>query len=125
MGFLISFRLITVTYDDIWAHMATYGPGSDTLASALALAENRHRRAGRAKQAEARIRRVVNQYGAPQAAARNPQMALIQGTMLYASEPTWNGRTRAEGEYQRAINRMGRATLDITTEVASPQLEPS
>ena len=38
-------------------------------------------------------------------------MAIIQGTMLYASELTWNGGKGIEGEYQAAINRMGRATL--------------
>ena len=38
-------------------------------------------------------------------------MALVQGTMLYAAELTWNGQTGVEGGYQRAINRMGRSTL--------------
>ena len=38
-------------------------------------------------------------------------MAIIQGTMLYASELTWGGGKGVEGEYQAAINRMGRATL--------------
>ena len=38
-------------------------------------------------------------------------MATVQGTMLYASELTWNGRKGVEGEYQRAINRIGRSTL--------------
>lgn len=33
------------------------------------------------------------------------------GTMLYASEPTWNDRKGVEGEYQAAINRMGRISL--------------
>lgn len=31
--------------------------------------------------------------------------------MLYAAELTWNGNKNVEGEYQQAINRMGRATL--------------
>ena len=31
--------------------------------------------------------------------------------MLYASELTWGGGKGVEGEYQAAINRMGRATL--------------
>lgn len=31
--------------------------------------------------------------------------------MLYAAELTWNSRKSMEGEYQAAINRMGRATL--------------
>ena len=33
--------------------------------------------------------------------------------MLYASELTWNGEVGVEGEHQRAINRMGRATLGV------------
>ena len=51
--------------------------------------------------------------GVPPAAARNLQLAIVQGTMIYASELTWSGRTDVEGEYQMAINRMGRATLDV------------
>ena len=35
----------------------------------------------------------------------------VQGTMLYASELTWNGGKGVEKEYQLAINRMGRASL--------------
>lgn len=31
--------------------------------------------------------------------------------MLYAAELTWNGRKGMEGEYQAAINRMGRTIL--------------
>ena len=31
--------------------------------------------------------------------------------MLYAAELTWNGRKGVEGEYQQAINRIGRTTL--------------
>ena len=38
---------------------------------------------------------------------------LAQGTMLYASELTWSGGVWVEGEYQRAINRMGGATLGV------------
>ena len=49
----------------------------------------------------------------PPAAARNLQVALVQGTMLYASEFTCNGVKGVKGEYQRAINRMGRATLGV------------
>ena len=40
----------------------------------------------------------------PPAAARNLQMAIVQGTMLHASEHTWNGRAGVEGECPRAIN---------------------
>ena len=35
----------------------------------------------------------------------------MQGALLYATELTWNGREGVEGEYQAAINCMGRATL--------------
>ena len=38
-------------------------------------------------------------------------MTIIQGTILYAFELTWGGGKEVEGEYQAAINRMGRATL--------------
>ena len=31
--------------------------------------------------------------------------------MLYAAELTWSGRKGVKGEYQNAINRMGRTTL--------------
>ena len=81
------------------------------LDSALTLAENRRVRIGRARQAEARLRRIVSTYGVPPAAARSLQMAIIQGTMLCASELTWGGSRGVEGDYQAAINRMGRATL--------------
>ena len=81
------------------------------LDSALTLQENRQRRIGKTRQAEATIRQIVNQYGVPPASARNLQMALVQGTMLYAAELTWSGRSGAEGEYQRAINRRARSTL--------------
>ena len=66
---------------------------------------------GKTRQAEARLRRIVNQYGVPLASARNLQAAIVQGTMLYASELTWNGQDKVEGPYQLAINRMARATL--------------
>ena len=77
----------------------------------LTLQENRRRRIGKTRQAEARICRIVNQYGVPPASARNLQMALVQGTMLYAAELTWSGQRNIEGEYQQAINRMARSTL--------------
>ena len=63
------------------------------------------------RQAEARLRRIVNQYRVPPAAARNLQAAIVQGTMLYPSELTWNGKENVEREYQLAINRMSRASL--------------
>ena len=33
--------------------------------------------------------------------------------MLYAAELTWNEGKGIEGEYQRAINRMGRSALGV------------
>lgn len=82
------------------------------LDSSLTLAENRRRRVGKARQAEARPRRIVTTYGVPPTAAINLQAAIVQGTMLYASEITWNGGVGVEGD-QRAINRMGWATLGV------------
>ena len=79
--------------------------------ASLNLAENRRQRIGKTRQAEARLRRVVNQYGVPPAATRNLQAAIVQETILYASELTWNGGKEVEEEYQLAINRMGRASL--------------
>ena len=81
------------------------------LDSTLTLAENRRIRLGKARQAEARLRRIVSQYGVPPSTARTLQISIIQGTMLYAAELTWNGGKNIEGEYQKAINRMGRSTL--------------
>ena len=94
----------------------TFQPRVNTVAGHLAgwslnLAENRRRRIGKTRQAEARLRRIVSQYGVPPAAARNLQAAIVQGTMLYASELTWNGKSTVEEEYQLAINRMSRAAL--------------
>ena len=41
------------------------------------------------------------------------QAAIVQGTMLYASELTWNGLDKVEGPYQLAINMMASATLEV------------
>ena len=35
-------------------------------------------------------------------------MAVVQGTLLYAVELTWNSQRDMEGEYQAIINRNGR-----------------
>lgn len=67
-------------------------------------------RIGRARQAEDRLRRI-NTYGVPSVAARGLQSAIVQGTLLYASELAWNGGKGAKGVYQRSINRIGGATL--------------
>ena len=79
--------------------------------STLSLVENRRRRVAKARQAGARLRRITARYGVPPAAARKLQSAIVQVTMLYAAELTWSGKKGVEGEYQQAINRMGRATL--------------
>ena len=79
----------------------------------LSLEENRRWRIGKTCQAEAKLRRIVNQYGVSQASARNLQVAIVQETMLYASELTWNGQKKVEGPYQLAINRMARSTLGV------------
>ena len=81
------------------------------LDSELRLVENRHRRITKARQAEARLRRIVSKYGVPPASTRNLQMAIVQGTMLYGAELTWNVKKGVAREYQDAINCMGRATL--------------
>ena len=81
------------------------------LDAALNLEENRRRRIGKTRQAEAKLRRIVSQYGVPPASARNLQAAIVQRTMLYASELTWDGSDKVEGQYQVAINRMARSTL--------------
>ena len=63
------------------------------------------------RQAGARLRLILSKYGVLPAAARNLWTAIVQGNMLYASELTWSRQKKVEGEYQRAINRMCRATL--------------
>ena len=57
-------------------HRARPNPGATRwlgiwLDASFKLAENRKRRIGKKRQAEARLRRVVNQYGVPPVAARN------------------------------------------------------
>ena len=79
-----------------WAHWARLKLGATRwlgiwLDSAFNLVENGTRRIGRTRQAEARLRRTVNQYAVPPAATRNLQSVIVQGTMLYASELTWKG----------------------------------
>ena len=70
-------------------------------------------RIGKTGKADAKLRRIVNQYGVPPASARNLQAAIVQGTMLYALELTWNSQDKVEGLFQLAINRMARATLGV------------
>lgn len=59
--------------------------------SALTIVENRRRYVNQARQAKARIQRLVKKHGIPPTSARNFQTAVIQGTLLYASELTWRG----------------------------------
>ena len=51
--------------------------------------------------------------GVPPAAAGGLQSAIVQGTLLYASELTWNGGKGMEGEYRRTVNLMERAALGV------------
>ena len=52
------------------------------LDSSLTLAENSRVRIGKARQAEARVRRIVSTYGVPRAATGGLQSAIVQGTLL-------------------------------------------
>jgi len=45
------------------------------------------------------------------AMARTLQTAIIQSTMLYGEELTWDGKKTHSQQYQLAINRMARSTL--------------
>ena len=83
------------------------------LAAFLNLKENRRRRLGKTRQAEAMLRQMVNYYGVPLASARNLQAAIMQGTMLFASELTWNGKKGAEDQHELAISRMARSKLGV------------
>ena len=83
------------------------------LDSALTLRESRRRSLGRARAAEASVRRMVSRHGPPPVSARNFQNAIVSGTMLYAAELTWDGSNKMEGEVQRTLNRMGRLSLGV------------
>jgi ribonuclease HI len=78
----------------------------------LLMSDNRRKCIARARKAEAALRGLVGRNGVPPAAARNLQTAIVQSTMLYASELTWTGQEGPMSrEYQLAINRMARSTL--------------
>jgi len=77
----------------------------------LRLTTNRRKCIQRAKAASARLKGLVGQNGIPPSSARNLQTAIIQSTMIYASELTWTGKGPMEREYQLAINQMARNTL--------------
>ena len=95
-----------------FAHAATRWLGM-WLDSALTLMESRRRSFNRARAKEAALRRLVTRHGLPPASARNLQQAIVSGTMLYASELTWNGSKTMERETQLVLNRMGRASLGV------------
>ena len=78
------------------------------LDSTLSLAENRRRRIGETRQAKARLRRIVNQYGIPPAAAGNLQSESVPGAVHCASELSWNGGKGVDKESQPAIKWAGR-----------------
>ena len=80
------------------------------LDSSLTLRENQRRCIGRARRAEARLRRLVGGNGIPPASARALQMAIIHGSMLYGTELTWMGQREMAREFQLVINRMARGT---------------
>ena len=79
--------------------------------STSALPSHCRRQIGKTRPAEARLRQIVSKYGVPPAAARNLQSAIVQDTMLYASELTRKGQKSVEDEHQLVINRIGGATL--------------
>ena len=47
------------------------------LDSELRLVENRNRRIAKARQAEAKLRRIVSKYGVPPASTRNLRTAIV------------------------------------------------
>ena len=73
--------------------------------------DNQRRCLNRTRQAETRLRRLVNTHGVPPAFARNLQQVIAQGALLYAAELTWNAGAGMEGQHQATINCMGRDTL--------------
>lgn len=56
----------------------------------------------RARQGEARLRRLVNAHEVPPASARNLQQSVVQGALLTAAELTWNSR---EGTWRVSTGR--------------------
>ena len=69
----------------VGTHRVRFNPGATRwlgiwLDATFNLVENRRRRIGRTRQAEARLRRIVSRYGVPPAAARNLQATIVQGS---------------------------------------------
>jgi hypothetical protein len=83
------------------------------LDSSLRLITHRNKCIGKARSAENRLRNLVGKYRAPPASAYNLQLVIVQSTMLYGTELTWNGRQPQARDYQLAINRMARGTLRV------------
>ena len=81
------------------------------LDSSLKLTTHRQKCINRARAAERRLRSLVGKFGTPPATARTLQTAIIQSTMLYGAELTWDGKRTHAQQYQLAINRMARSTL--------------
>lgn len=83
------------------------------LDSTLSLVENQRRCINRARQAEGRIQGLVNKHGIPPTSAKNLQTAVIQGTLLNASELALR-RSKSKAKemyYQRMISKMGKASI--------------
>ena len=94
-------------------HRVRFNPGATRWLgiwsdASLKLAENRKRRIGKTTPGRGQARAGGQPVWSPTSGG---QAAIVQGTMLYASELTWNGKENVENEYQLAINRMGRASL--------------
>jgi hypothetical protein len=83
------------------------------LDSSLRLTQHRSKCIAKARAAEKRLRNLVGKYRVPPASARNLQVAIVQSTMLYGSELTWNGKEPQAKDYQLAINRMAHRTLGV------------
>ena len=93
----------------VGTHRVRFNPGATRwlgvwLNSTLNLAENSKRRIGKTRQAEARLLRIVNQYGTPPAAARNPSQKLYR-------EPCSTHRTSPGTEERRSRRSTSRASL--------------
>jgi hypothetical protein len=59
---------------------------------ALRLTTHQDKCMARARMAENRSRGLVSKYGVPPASARNIQIAIIQWTLMYGAELSWNGK---------------------------------
>jgi hypothetical protein len=78
--------------------------------SALRLTTHQSKCMARARMAENRWRWLITKYGVPPASARNIQIAIIQSTIMYGAELSWNGKKPEAKDYQLGINRRARGT---------------